>query len=640
MTRSTRRIKDVLWTIALAGLVGAVLRMALGLGRTTNLVDAAPWGLWKVLNMVAGVALSTSGFTIGFLAIVLRWEKLKPLVKPAIVVAFLGYGSSCLALMFDIGLPWRFWHPFVMWNVHSFLFEVFWCVILYFTVTTLEVAPTVLDRFGGEKAAKALHKISFGIVVFGISLSSLHHSSLGSLFLVTPERLHGLWYSPRLPLFFIISAMGAGLMFLVLLRILHARYYDPVAVWGSAAGKVFPMPAKGSSTQPADGRDLPMLRTVAGIGATVLGLYLVLKLVDLSLTGGWSLLTAGTWESWIWAVELFLAAGLPVVLVALPSTRRSVFGLGLAGASAAAGLMLNRLDVGIFGYWHDSGVPYVPSLLEWAVGLGVMAAAGLAFMAFVENMPIFQGQPGRKDDTFRPSFDDASRVWKGVLANGPQRAGLIALWVIPLSWMLLHPTYSEQRDALALAGVDLAPAQALDADRTHLSLDGDRRGQSVDFAHAEHQKRMEGAGDCGVCHHVSLPGDRATPCSRCHKDMLLETPLMNHDIHMAAVAVREGLDGPVPANGSCGFCHPEGRPKLAGDTKSCLECHREDMFPDRPPEGTPDLAMATSYQDAMHGVCVGCHQKEAEAAERPGLGECHTCHQGSEAQTRMAAIAP
>jgi Ni/Fe-hydrogenase subunit HybB-like protein len=180
MTRRTRGVKDVLWALTVAGLVAAVFRLWFGLGATTNLTDRVPWGLWKILNMVAGVAISTSGFTVGFLVYVLRLERFRPLMKPAILVAFLGYGCSCTALLFDIGLPWRFWHPFIMWNEHSFLFEVFWCVTLYFTVTAIELAPTVFQKLRAEKAVAVLHHIAFGVVVVGISLSSLHHSSLGS----------------------------------------------------------------------------------------------------------------------------------------------------------------------------------------------------------------------------------------------------------------------------------------------------------------------------------------------------------------------------------------------------------------------------------------------------------------------------
>ena len=122
MIDRNRSFKDLLWLVALAGGLAMVFRLWYGLGPTTHLTDAVPWGLWKILNMVAGVALATGGFTVGFLVYVLRMERLRPLVKPAILVAFLGYGSSVFALMLDIGLPHRIWHPILMWNGRSFLF--------------------------------------------------------------------------------------------------------------------------------------------------------------------------------------------------------------------------------------------------------------------------------------------------------------------------------------------------------------------------------------------------------------------------------------------------------------------------------------------------------------------------------------
>ena len=195
MSKRVTRTKDVLIVVALCGFVAIVLRLAFGLGASTALSDSVPWGLWKILNMVAGVALATGGFTLACAVYVLGLEKYRPLLRPAILIAFLGYGSSCFALFLDIGMPHRIWHAIVYWNEHSFLFEVAWCEMLYFTVTILELSPTFLERMGLGRVAGFLHRIAFGIVVTGIALSSLHHSSLGSLFLVTPQRLHPLWIS-------------------------------------------------------------------------------------------------------------------------------------------------------------------------------------------------------------------------------------------------------------------------------------------------------------------------------------------------------------------------------------------------------------------------------------------------------------
>ncbi len=242
-------------------------------------------------------------------------------MKPAILIAFLGYGCSCTALLFDIGLPQRFWHPILMWNAHSFLFEVFWCVLLYFTVTAIELAPVVFERFRAEKAAHVLHRVAFVVVVIGISLSSLHHSSLGSLFLVTPQRLHPLWYTPWLPVLFIVSAIGAGLMVVVLVKILWARWYEPASVFGPDFEPIDPAHpgcrrhAHGGLRRAGlKGRRCRSYARWQTIAAAVLGLYLVLKIADLFLHGGWAPLLTGTWESWLYLVELGLTAVLPIVL--------------------------------------------------------------------------------------------------------------------------------------------------------------------------------------------------------------------------------------------------------------------------------------------------------------------------------------
>ncbi len=640
MDRRTRTLKDILWVLALGGLVAAVFRLWFGLGATTNLTDGAPWGLWKVLNMVAGVALSTSGFTVGFLVYVLKLEKFRPLMKPAILVAFLGYGSSCVALLFDIGIPYRFWHPFFMWNHHSFLFEVFWCVMLYFCVTTIEVLSPILERYRAERAVKILHKVAFGVVVVGISLSSLHHSSLGSLFLVSPLRLHSLWYSSLLPLFFILSAMGAGMMFVILLRILYARLYDPEPVFGNPerSTQVGPCVTECQTTNVilhADrGRDMPALSSLATIAAVILSLYLGLKVMDLFRTGAWQALLAGTWESWLYTVEILTAAVIPVVLIALSKTRHSPLGLGLAALSATTGLALNRLDVGIAGYWRDAGTTYFPSLLEWVLGLGVVAAAGLVFLGIVENFSIFEKSWGKSLEggkKFQPSFDAFSRVWNTALSNSLHRVSLIAVFILPVAWLAMYPPYQNH----STDGIPIQPPLGLDAERTTLRIDGNRGGVFTDFPHVAHQQRLGGEVSCVTCHHISLPGDHSTPCSRCHRDLGEPTDLFDHFGHMVAVSIKEKLPGIQPVNHSCEVCHSRGTVKTGTSVKTCYECHQNDMhLADIPPK---NLALASGYQSAMHRTCLGCHQQKADNPELAHLPECGTCHPSLRPRETMVA---
>jgi Ni/Fe-hydrogenase subunit HybB-like protein len=599
-----------------------------------------PWGLWKILNMVAGVAISTGGFMVGFLVYVLKLERFRPLMKPAILIAFLGYGCSCLALLFDIGLPHRFWHPFFMWNEHSFLFEVFWCVSLYFTITAIELAPLIFERLRAEKVARVLHGIAFGVVVVGISLSSLHHSSLGSLFLVTPQRLHALWYTPLLPLLFITSAMGAGLMFVVLVRILYARLYDPEPVFGPPfVRRALAAASAGDSRRDgpdAVGRDLPMLMRLASIGAGVLGVYLLLQVWNLAALGSWRGLVAGTWESWLFTVEVLLSAALPILLVALPRTRRSPVALSVAALAATCGLALNRLDVGIFGYFRDAAEIYIPSAVEWALSIGVVAGAALAFLFAVENLPVFDERWRGRNVTpgaFRATFDSFSHVSRAALSNGIERVTVIGVLVIPLAWATMYPPFRRPPSEV------IRPAAGVDVLRDTLRIDGDRVGVMTAFPHTDHQERLGADSSCITCHHMSRPGDETTPCSRCHRDMVRPTTIFDHEPHWAAVVESEQLGGLHPLNHSCAVCHGSGQAKTAGNAKPCLECHEADTRWAETYDDTTDLAQATSYLEAMHGVCVPCHKEEA-LPEREGLGDCATCHRSLRPRDVRLAYGP
>lgn len=628
MSAKIRPIKDILWVLAFFGLLAGIFRMWFGLGATTNMVDEIPWGLWKIMNMVAGAALATSGFTIGVLYYVFRIKKFKPLVVPSVVVAFLGYGSSLFSLLFDIGLPWKFWIPFMSWNPHSFLYEVFWCVSLYWMVTAFELTPSICERFRSEKMARILHRMGFGAAVLGVSLSSLHHSSLGSLFLVTPERLHSLWYSSLLPLFFIVSAMGAGMMFLILIRILYARFYNPEPVYG-------PKPEPGAITcslngtpvaNVAPGKEMPMLRSLAIISVSILGLYLVLKAGDLIIQGNLKHLLAGTWESYLYLFEIALGAIVPIILVSIPKIRRNPNGLGFAALCAVGGLVLNRLDVGIIGYFRDAGTIYFPSFSEWTLSLGIISATLLVFIFLTENVTVFD-ENWKKNrvvkGVFSSSFDSLSHVWKSVLSDSNQRVTLIAVIVLPLAWIIQYPPYHKEFKSENM----VQPATGMDEMRRSLRIDGNRDGLFAEFPHFEHQNRLGGEKSCDACHHIYMPDDRSTPCFRCHTSMLQPTSIFNHSLHVDAVAERDHISGLHPGNFTCQECHNQGTVKTAANAKSCRECHDQDMGITEKTGVEVDFTYASSYQQAMHGTCIECHQAKAEELENDELDKCFVCHQ-------------
>ena len=627
MFNKVRTLKDILWFLVFFGIVAAVFRLWFGLGPTTNLTDEVPWGLWKVLNMIAGVALSTCGFTIGFLVYVLKIEKFKPLVKPAILVAFLGYGSSCFALLFDIGLPYRFWHPLIMWNEHSFLFEVFWCVMLYFSVTFLEMLPNILEKYHFKKTISFFHKIAIGIIIIGISLSTLHHSSLGSLFLITPYRLFKLWYSPLLPLYFFISAAGCGIMFIILVKILYAKLYDPTSLFGHRTnGKAIVSTLNenfNAATVKEYGKDLPMLSSLSIIGASLLGIYLILKIYDLFKLNLWGTLLAGTWESWLYGIELLLTAVLPVILVIINRSRRSPYGLGIAAFFASFGLALNRVDVGIIGYFPDAGTVYFPSLTEWSLSFGVIAAAIIVFLVAAENFSIFDEQwkvNKISKGIFKASFDSISRVWQTSLQGGLQRATIIGVFAIPIAFVFMYPRYLSENET------NIVPVSGSDATRSILIMHSNIAGMSTEFPHLKHQNVLGKEKSCIECHHMSLPNDKSTPCSRCHRQMFAKSLIFNHEMHKVWVAQKRKISGFLPENKTCSICHKADQPKNINSAVGCLACHKEDMIIADTLNLAKQFIYAAGYLDVMHKMCIGCHQKRKEQLNRPNLDQCSNCH--------------
>src|SRR5271157_4140190 len=192
----------VLVLILLLGAYATVLRFARGLGATTNLSDAFPWGLWVGFDVMCGVMLAAGGFTLTAAVYILNLREFKPIVRPTVLTAFLGYLLVVVALLFDLGRGYRIWHPLVMWNPRSVMFEVAWCVTLYTTVLSLEFAAVIFERFRLQKLLRIQHAITIPLVITGVMLSTLHQSSLGSLYLIVPNKLHALWYTPLLPVLF------------------------------------------------------------------------------------------------------------------------------------------------------------------------------------------------------------------------------------------------------------------------------------------------------------------------------------------------------------------------------------------------------------------------------------------------------
>jgi Ni/Fe-hydrogenase subunit HybB-like protein len=217
--------KMVFLLLMAGGLYATFIRFTQGLGASTHLSDQFPWGIWISFDVLCGVMLAAGGFTLTAAVHILNIKRLHSIIRPTILTAFLGYILVCAALMFDLGKPYNIWHPLIMRNPHSVMFEVAYCVMLYTTVLALEFSPIVLERFNLQKPLKVVRAILIPLVICGVILSTLHQSSLGTLYLIVPEKLYPLWYTPLLPVFFFLSAIAVGLAMTIFESSMSSKHF-------------------------------------------------------------------------------------------------------------------------------------------------------------------------------------------------------------------------------------------------------------------------------------------------------------------------------------------------------------------------------------------------------------------------------
>ena len=354
----------VLLILAAAGTVATVLRFTRGLGATTNLSDQFPWGLWIGFDVLTGVGLAAGGFTITAVVYIFNLKRFTPIIRPTVLTAFLGYLFVIFGLMFDLGQPHRIWHALVMWNPRSVMFEVAWCVMLYTTVLSLEFSPIVFERLNLERPRRIVRAISVPLVIVGVILSTLHQSSLGSLYLIVPEKLHPLWYSPLLPVFFFTSAIAAGLAMVIVESYLCQRAFKHHLA-------------------------MDLLEPLGRAMVVVLSVYGILRLQDLARRGALAGLRRPDYEGTMFLLEIGLGVLLPILLLAIPRIRGTQPGLVTGAFLVVLGFVMNRLNVSVTGMERASGVSYFPSWMEFAISLALVAGGFAIFGLAVRYLPIF-----------------------------------------------------------------------------------------------------------------------------------------------------------------------------------------------------------------------------------------------------------
>jgi Ni/Fe-hydrogenase subunit HybB-like protein/Fe-S-cluster-containing dehydrogenase component len=364
--------------VVLVGIAFGLYRLVAGLGASTNLDQQHPWGLWIAMDVGSGIALAGGGFVTAALAHVFHRHRYHAIARSALLTALLGYTFYVPGLLADLGRWYNIWHPTLpmMWQGNSVLFEVGICVMLYLNVQYLELAPIICERLQKDPTSPRLARFATflkvwlerllpALLIGGVALSTFHQSSLGNLMVIAPYKLHPLWWTPLSPLLFLLSAMMVGfpmVIFTLLFASWCLRREPEMDALGGLASRFVPV---------------------------FLWLYLAVKLGDMAWRGTHVYLLDGSYQGILWIAEVFLGVVVPLGMFLAPSVRRSPKLLATASLLVIFGVVLNRLNCFILAYHPPYATrTYIPSLTEFAVSAGLVAALMLTYRVAVTYLPI------------------------------------------------------------------------------------------------------------------------------------------------------------------------------------------------------------------------------------------------------------
>ncbi len=375
----------ILTVIAALGMTAFIYRFFVGLGGATNLDNQYPWGIWIAIDVASGVALAAGGFTTAALAEIFHKEKYHSIIRPALLTAMLGYTFVAIGLLADLGRYYNIWHPMLpeMWSANSALFEVAMCVMIYLTVLYIEFLPIAVERFKGKVnlpgiltalnrplelfltiADKTLGRITFVFIIAGVVLSCLHQSSLGTLMIIAPTKMHPLWYSLWSPLLFLLSAISVGFPMVIFESILASKSF-----------KIKP--------------EKKVLSSIARYTPIILTVYFIIKILDLVYRDAFHYLWEGSPASYSFLIELLIGVIIPTIMLLNNKIRNNINGLFIAASMVIFGVVLNRINVYLVAYNPLYEIEtYFPSVIEIAVTIGLISTLILIYRFIVIVFPV------------------------------------------------------------------------------------------------------------------------------------------------------------------------------------------------------------------------------------------------------------
>jgi len=361
--------------IILLGLGLIIYRFINGIGSVTNLTQETPWGIWIGFDVVTGVAFAGGAYVLTFMVYILKMNKYHSIVRITVLNGFLAYVFYAGALLLDLGRPWNVINPIIgnSFGTSSVLFLVAWHFMLYMLAELIEFSPAIAEWLGARRAHKILSGMTIAAVIFGITLSTLHQSGLGALYLMAKDKIHPLWYSEFIPVLFLVSSIFAGL--------------SMVIFEGTISHKVFgnQISEKNHKAEPG------ILHGLSKICAGAMFAYFFLQLLVFIHNKNWDLLNTpmGYW----FLLEMIGFVLFPMLLFFYSYRRNNILLIRLAAILTMLGIILNRLNVSVIGFKWDAAVHYIPSWMEIVVTLSVIFTEIWIFRWVINRMPVLRESP-------------------------------------------------------------------------------------------------------------------------------------------------------------------------------------------------------------------------------------------------------
>ena len=362
--------------IILLGLFVTLLRFTVGLGGVTNLDDNYPWGLWISFDLLCGVVLAAGGYATTSAYYLFGLKDFNSAVRPAVTSAFLGYFFVVVALHYDVGQPWRLVYPiFLSQGTTSVLFEVGLCVFLYVSVLAVEWSVSAFEWLGWKGIRNIIVRLTIPLTVLGVILSTMHQSSLGALYLIAPSKMHPLWYSPFIPVFFFISSMFAGMSMVIFEGTLaHNGLHDEM------------------DEAHLKGADKVVLGFGKACSIVMMG-YLFMRIFGVAMDNNWGYLGTG-YGKWF-LVEMLGFVALPSFLYAIGARERKYGLIKFAAVLTVIGVVINRFNVSLvaFNYQLPADQKYFPYWMEFVISIFVVTLIITAYRFICTFMPVLREHP-------------------------------------------------------------------------------------------------------------------------------------------------------------------------------------------------------------------------------------------------------